>query len=105
MPDVHRQGVDEGTRPVGSPTARRLRPSDAMSLSSFEVQHRREAFHISVEPTCDRCGHGASLHTIDGSVPCIGCGERAAAGLMPRPVCIGFASAWFDNSRRVRAAG
>lgn len=74
-----------------------------MSLSAIEVEHRRKAFHIEHEPTCDRCGHGASLHTVDGGTPCIGCGERSAAGLSARPVCIGFSSAWFDNSRRVLA--
>jgi len=70
-----------------------------MSLSSIEVEHRRAAFHIQHEPTCDRCGHGASLHTLERTVPCIGCGERAAAGISARSACIGFASEWFDNSR------
>jgi len=69
-----------------------------MSLS-HEIRRHRVAYEIPHEPTCDRCGHGASLHTLDGSVPCIGCGERTAAGALPRPACLGFASAWFDNTR------
>ena len=76
-----------------------------MSLS-LEIRRRREAFHIPHEPICDRCGHGASLHTLDGSVPCIGCGERTASGATARAVCLGFASDWFDNSlRRPATAG
>ena len=73
-----------------------------MSLS-FEIKRHRQAFHIEPEPVCDRCGHGASLHTLNGAVPCVGCGERMAAGALPRPVCVGFASDWFDNSRRASA--
>jgi hypothetical protein len=75
-----------------------------MSLATFEIRQRRQAFHIEHEPTCDRCGHGASLHTVDHGVPCIGCAERAAAGYSPRPVCLGFTSDWFDNSSRRAAA-
>jgi hypothetical protein len=73
----------------------------SMSLS-HELRRTRAAFHIEHEPVCDRCSHGASLHTIDASIPCIGCGERAAAGGMPGPSCRGFAVEWFDNSRRRR---
>ena len=91
----------EGTGRVLRATAHALRPSRGMSLSSIEVEHRRAAFHIQHEPICDRCGHGASLHTLERSVPCIGCGERAAAGYSPRPACIGFTPDWFDNSRLV----
>jgi len=75
-----------------------------MSHSSFEVQHRREPFHIDHEPFCDRCGHGVSLHTLKSATACVGCGERMAAGYSSRPMCVGFASAWFDNSSRVGAA-
>jgi hypothetical protein len=75
-----------------------------MSLSSTQIDHRRRTFRIDHEPTCDRCGHGASLHTLDTRYPCIGCGERASIGLSGRPVCVGFASAWFDNSTRRAAA-
>ena len=75
----------------------------AMSLS-LEIRRHREAFHIGHEPTCDRCGHGASLHTLSERTPCIGCGERLAAGGLPRPACLGFASEWFDNSRARRVA-
>ena len=71
-----------------------------MSLS--RAIHRHQAFRIDHEPTCDRCGHGASLHTLDSCVPCIGCGERSADGYSPRAACIGFASEWFDNSQRRR---
>lgn len=56
-------------------------------------------FHIEHEPVCDRCAHGASLHTLDLKTPCIGCGERVAAGGLSRPACCGFASEWFDNTR------
>ena len=73
-----------------------------MSLSSIEVEGRREAFHIQHEPICDRCGHGESLHTLERRVPCIGCGERIAAGYSPHPACIGFASEYFDSSGLVR---
>ena len=69
-----------------------------MSLS-HEIR-ARSTFHIEHEPVCDRCGHGASLHTVDNGRPCIGCGERAAAGGLSRAACLGFASEWFDNSRR-----
>jgi hypothetical protein len=70
-----------------------------MSLS-HEIRRPRAAFHIEHEPVCDRCSHGASLHTVDASIPCIGCGERVAAGGLPGPSCRGFAVEWFDNSRR-----
>ena len=69
----------------------------------MEMRRRRETLRVDHEPTCDRCGHGASLHTLDARGPCIGCGERAAAGGSARPVCLGFASEWFDNSARRRA--
>jgi hypothetical protein len=69
-----------------------------MSLS-HEI--RRRAIHVEHEPVCDRCGHGASLHTLEQSVPCIGCGERSADGGSGRAACVGFRSEWFDNSRRV----
>jgi hypothetical protein len=72
-----------------------------MSLSSIEAEHRRASFHIVRDPICDRCGHGASLHSLAPSVPCIACGERAAAGHTSRAACIGFAAEWFDNSRLV----
>ena len=85
--------VPAGRRGRGTPSAHHGR----MSLS-HEI-HRHQAIHIEHEPFCDRCGHGASLHTLSDSTPCIGCGERSAAGLTGRPVCLGFASDWFDNSR------
>ncbi len=71
-----------------------------MSLS-YEIRRHRAVFDIPHEPVCDRCGHGASLHTLHHTTPCIGCGERTAAGGAPREACVGFASDWFDNSRRV----
>ena len=74
-----------------------------MSLS-LEIRRHRASFSIAHEPTCDRCGHGASLHTLDRTIPCVGCGERVAAGGLAGMACIGFASEWFDNSRVRRAA-
>jgi hypothetical protein len=64
----------------------------------------RTALHIEHEPVCDRCGHGASLHTVDHGTPCVGCGERAADSALAREACRGFASEWFDNSRYRRPA-
>ena len=74
-----------------------------MSLS-HHIRATRTAFHIDHEPVCDRCGHGASLHTLDDGTPCVGCGERAAESAMPHVACRGFASEWFDNSRHRRAS-
>ncbi len=74
-----------------------------MSLS-HEIRRARSAFHIEHEPVCDRCGHGASLHTLDAGTPCLACGERMASGMTSRPVCRGFASEWFDNSSAGRLA-
>ena len=74
-----------------------------MSLSQ-EIRRARTAFHIQHEPVCDRCGHGASLHTLDDGSPCLACGERVSSGMTVRAVCRGFASEWFDNSGTGRLA-
>jgi hypothetical protein len=62
----------------------------ARMTTSIPIERRRQAFSVSHEAVCVRCGHGASLHP-QRDLACLVCDQRASVGLLSH-FCTGFLS-------------